>query len=121
MDNIKFETNGWVFFLKPFLTFGQKRQIKKLIADAMKLNAETSEADTSISGSVVFEAQDAVLRMMIVSATKPDGNVLQGFEAYKAVQDFHGEDEKIGAALYDKIDDITGKSYIGDTVEEKKS
>src|SRR5579859_954158 len=120
MDNIKFETHGWVFFFKPFLTFGQKRSIQKLTAAGMQFNAETTRRTMTITAAVIFDSQDAALRFMLVSATKPDGNVAMGEDAYDLVQSLHGEDTQIAEAVYNQVDVITGRDYLGETPQEKK-
>ena len=112
--------NGYTAIFRPYLTFGQKRQLQKIISSAMTVDAETSKPNTKISAAVIYEAQDAAMEMMLVSLTKPDGTTLQGQAAYVAVQGFIGEDEKIGQAFYTKLDHITGNSYLGQAEEDKK-
>ena len=105
--------------VKPFLNFGQKRQLQKLMAGAMSVDAETNKANTKIDGSILYEAQDFTLKMMLVSLIKPDGNVLQGDDAYNAVQELSPELEDVGKALYAKIDEVTKSTYLSETVKKK--
>ena len=120
MDNVKVELPlGYSAQIKPFLNFGQKRQLQKLMAGAMSINPEKGSTDTTLNGSIVYEAQDFTLKMMLVSLTKPDGNVLSGVDAYNAVQEFNGESETVGAAIYEKIDEITKSTYLSDEGKKK--
>lgn len=118
MENITYEINGYTAIFKSALTFGQKRQLQKLMSSAMSIDAETNKANTNISGQIVYESQDMVMKMMLVSLKDPTGKLYEGDAAYKAIQEFTGDDEATGKALYEKVDEITGKSYL--TEESKK-
>ena len=116
MENITFEINGYTTVFKPSLNFGQKRQIQKLMAGAMSLNAETNTANTNIAGSIVFEAQDLTLKMLLISFKTPSGQVYEGSAAYDAVQNL--EDDEVGKAIYAKIKEVTDNAAL--TEENKK-
>lgn len=120
MDYIRYEINGYTATFRPYLTFTQKRKIQRLIAAAMQVSVVANADNMSIPGSVVYDAQDMAMQMMLVSLSQPDGTSLEGASAYDKLQGFFGEDEQIAEAVYKKLDEMTGRSYLGVPAEDKK-
>ena len=116
MENITFEIKGYIVTFKPFLTFGQKRELEKLMAGSMSVDAKTNKPNTNIAGSIVYEAQDLTLKMMIVELKNPSGQVFQGTDAFEAIQNL--TDEEVGKAIYKKLDEITSSKTL--TPDSKK-
>jgi len=116
MENVTFEINGYTVILKPSLNFGQKRQLQKLMAGSMSVDAATNKADTVVSGAIVYEAQDLTLKMLLISLKTPAGQLYDGLAAYEAIQNL--EDEEVGRAIYKRIDEVTSATQL--TPESKK-
>jgi len=107
MQNVTYEFNGYTVEFKPYLTFGQKRALEKLMAGGIHIDPTTNKQENTISGAIMYESQDFVLRALIVSLKTPDGLVFQGDQAYEAIQNFTPDQEEIGRAIYTKINEVT--------------
>jgi len=118
MQNITYEFNGYTVEFKPYLTFGQKRALEKLMAGGIHIDPTTNKQKNTISGAIMYESQDFVLRALIMSLTTPDGQLLQGDAAYDAIQNFAPDQEEVGKAIYTKINEVTRAN--APTTDKKK-
>lgn len=110
-DLIEFKTpNGYVFMLKPELTYGEFLEVQKVITANIDYDMTTQTAK-SFKATALFEAQTKTLQYIVKSAKTPEGKDITNI--VKAVHDLPRTD---GQALTDKINELTQENQI----EEKK-
>lgn len=115
MDNVVLLLpSGYEVTLKPRLSFGEKRQVTKVMSSKMTLDPQKKEANTEINGAAMMEAQDLTVKLMLVQVKKTDGTVLTGEQAYSEVYAMNDTD---GEAVYAKVDELTAPIT---TEEDKK-
>lgn len=107
--------SGHKVTIKNGLTYGENRQIQRVIAGGMKVDPKTQE--TSIDGSAIYDSQDLAVKMTVQSIQLANGTVVQGGEQCLAlILSWEGAEEEDGKAIYDKINDLTKSS----TTPEKR-
>lgn len=115
MDVIEFKTpSGHVVYLKPYLTYGQKKELKKTLLKNIRVNPKTREM-SDFGSDVLLDAQDLALKMLIEKIVEADGKEYSGNDVLSAVNNWKEED---GDALMDKIDDLT---TLQEETNKKKS
>jgi len=118
MDNITFEVAGYTAILKPFLTFGQRRQLKRTMLDQMSITSDTKKEDVSVKGSVIQDAEDQTMKMVLIELRNPTGEVFTGDQAFLALQNL--EDETVGDAIYAKVNEITASKQLPEDKKKEK-
>lgn len=108
MDNITITTpTGWKAVLKPFMTFGDKRQLERVWAETMTLDASTQQ--TQVSGKALYDAQDKAVELMVTELIAPDGSgsTTTPDAILAKIMELPEAD---GRAIYDKINELTASS-----------
>lgn len=57
------------------MSYGERRQIQRAMVGGMEVSAGK---EMVMNGGMVFDGQDAVLKMILKSITKPDGTKVEG-------------------------------------------
>ena len=110
MDLIELITpSGFKAYFKPFLTFGQRREIEKFTASKVEIDPLTQQPKNGISALSLYEGEDMVLKMLLDHIIIND-QTLTGEEAYLAVQNFENEED--GKVIYSKINEIVSSKNL---------
>jgi phage terminase large subunit-like protein len=67
-----------VFKEEDELTYGDRRAIQKAMVKSMKIDPAAKGGGFSLTGEVLFDAQEATLKTILKSITKPDGITVTG-------------------------------------------
>ena len=104
MEPIVFQTpSGHSVTIKPTLTYPEKRRLQRVILSGAKIDPDTGER--SIDMGIQIEAQDALLKMMVIRLILKSGRTLESGDAvYSGLSDLPDADIQ---AIYDKLDDVT--------------
>ncbi len=112
MEPIQLKTpSGYTVFLRPFLTFGQRRELEKVWASKLKVDADAKR--TEFDASAIYEAEDLAVSFLVEKILDKDGNELAG-KPLETILSWPDED---GRCVYDKINEIAS---IKPSSQEKK-
>lgn len=118
METVEFSTpSGHKVYLRPYLTYAEKRELRKIYGNYMSLDAKASEANTAVNGRAVFEAEEYALKCVIVRMVATDGKVYEGVKAYEAIM--ASENEADGDAIISKVNEITSAKQLSE--DDKKN
>jgi hypothetical protein len=111
VDLIEFKTpSGYVFYLKPEMTYGEFLEVQKVVTAKMEFDMTTQEAK-NFQASALFDAQEKTLSYLVKRAITPEGKEITNLT--QAIKDLPRSD---GEALMIKINEITQDN----AVDEKK-
>ncbi len=117
METVEFITpSGNKVYLRPYLTYTDKRELRKIYANYMSIDAKTKQANSAINGKAMFEAEEYALKAVITRLIDKAGKVYEGTEAYDAIMQW--EDEAEGDAVIAKVNELTKQRELSD--EDKK-
>ncbi len=101
--------SGYEVHLKDFLTFGEKRQLEKLVASKIRVKADANkQVDIEpVEGSINYEMQDMAFNFLIQKIVKGEEEITA--KLYEEVMSWREED---GDPVYEALDKITAKPVV---------
>jgi hypothetical protein len=90
------------------LTYGDRRAIQKAMVKSVKVDAKNSKFD--LTGEVLYDAQEATLKIILKSIKKPDGTLVVG-DLYAEVMSWKNQED--GDAVFQVVTDSMAKSPKG--------
>lgn len=90
------------------LTYGDRRAIQKAMVKSVKIDAEESKID--LTGEVLFDAQEAMLKIILKSIKRPDGTLVEG-DLFAEVMSWKSQED--GDAVFQVVTDSMAKSPKG--------
>ncbi len=107
--------SGYEVHINDFLSFGEKRQLEKLVASKVMVKADgKQEVDVQpVSGSLNYEMQDMAFSFLVRKIIKGEEEV-----SVKLYDEVMGWKEEDGIAVFDAINEVTSKNPL---VAKKKS
>src|SRR5882757_6716723 len=113
METVEFITpSGHKVSLRPYLTYTDKRELRKIYANYMSVNVQTQKTDTTINGRAMFEAEEYALKAVIQRLAEVSGKVYEGMAAYDAVMAW--ENEADGDAIIAKVNELTKQHELSE-------
>lgn len=117
METVELVTpSGHKVYLRPYLTYTDKRELRKIYAQYMSVDVQTQKTDTTINGRAMFEAEEYALRAVIIRLVDNAGSVYEGGAAYDAVMAWQNEAD--GDAVIAKVNELTKQREL--SAEDKK-
>jgi len=108
--------SGYKVYLKPYVNYGQKREIRKVLLKGYDTN------NGRYDSSVLYEAQELAFKLLVDKVIDPEGKEYLGLDTFKFVQGL--ENEADGDAIYEKVEEISkvkGQlSGLGQSLQDKK-
>lgn len=106
--------SGYEVHLKDFLSFGEKRQLEKLIASKIKVRTDGSSKKVDVEpveGTINYDMQDMAFRFLVLKIIKKTDSDSQEITSniYDEVMTWQEED---GNAVFAAIDQVTSKSPL---------
>jgi hypothetical protein len=118
MDLIEFIVpSGHKVYFKPYLTYGEKRALRRVLASSIDNDIVTGKQDSNVSGDKVIEAQELAAKFMIKRIITAGGVVKEGELAYQEVMNW--ESEADGDAVFHKMNEITSSKAIDEESKKK--
>ncbi len=101
--------SGYEVHVKDFLSFGEKRQLEKLIASRIKVKADAdNKVDISpVDGSVNYEMQDMAFGFLVQKILKEGAEITTSL--YDEIMSWHEAD---GKAVFDAINEVTAAPLV---------
>lgn len=95
--------SGYKVTVKDFITFGQRRELERILISASKVNPQTQTMG-EISPSALYDVQDKAVEMLVTQIEKGHEQqiIASGF-----VSEIASWKEEDGAVVYAKINEIT--------------
>lgn len=95
--------------IKDYLSFGEKRQIEKLVASKVMVKAGGKEQVNvePVSGSLNYEMQDLAFGFLVQKIIKGEEEITT--KLYDEVMSWREED---GSVVFDAINEVTSKSPL---------
>lgn len=105
--------SGHQVFVKDFLTYGDRRAIKRMMTGEMKIRVEDGESVSDpLSASIMLDLEEEIFRRVIEKIVLSDGNEVGG-DLLEAV---YGWPENDGEAVFSFIND----NFNSQEPDEKK-
>lgn len=95
------------------LNYGERRKIQRAMMSTMSIKQGVKAEDINITGDMIFEAQEATLRVILKKIIDPQGKEVTG-DLFDAVMSWQNEED--GNAVMDVV-----TQRMGDTKKKKIS
>ena len=109
--------SGHKVSLRPYLTYTDKRELRKIYANYMSVDVQAQKTSTIINGRAMFEAEEYALRAVIVRLVEASGKTYEGSNAYDALMAW--ENEADGDAVIAKVNELTKQHELSDADKKK--
>ncbi|MDQ3098892.1 MAG: hypothetical protein M3Q44_04040 [bacterium] len=95
--------SGYKVYLKPYMNFGQKRDLQRMFVSRVRVDKEMQKAD--LDGSSVFDAEDAAVKIMVEKVVDQEGREYTNKdELLSLILSWQDSDAQ---PIYDKIEELT--------------
>ena len=110
MQSTTFTTpSGHKITIKPFVTFGDKRQLSRALMDTTDIDPN-KPGDMRVKGKAMLDVQDLAVSLLIEQVELKDGTVHLGSGNQAIVDVIMAMPEEDGQMIYDKIDKLSTDS-----------
>jgi len=107
--------SGYTVYLKPYLTFRQKRELDRFLASKMMVDPINQTKKTEIPASIYYDTQDLLLKFLIEKVTDTQNVTYTGDAAIERILSMKEEDGKM---VFDKIDELTQAKTLSDDAKK---
>jgi MFS superfamily sulfate permease-like transporter len=109
--------SGHIVELKEKLTFGDKKKLKRILSDQIKIEiSDSKKRILPFSSSVMADAEEEAVRLGILSITLANGAKAEG-DLLSVVDSW---DEADAQLVYDKVDELYGSLFHQEGLAEKE-
>lgn len=115
MDLVElFTPSGYKVYLKPYMNFGQKRQLQRMFVSKVHVDRDTKQAD--LDGTSVFDAEDEAVKIMVEKVIDRNGREYANKdEILSLILSWQDDDAQ---PVYDKIEELTKSKQITEKKED---
>src|SRR4051812_48735648 len=106
METVELTTpSGHKVYLRPYLTYTDRRELRKIWGQYMTFDMQTKKEDTKLTAKAKFEAEEYCVRAMLQRVVEASGKEYRDEAAYAAIMAW--QDERDGDAIFDKMNELT--------------
>lgn len=118
MEPIEFITpSGHQVYLKPHLTYGDKRDLERVFAKATVVDPQTKEV--AFDSASIYDAQDLAVKRMVVRLVTKSHPIIETDVPEAILSAILAMPEEDGKAIFDKVEELTKATQL--STEQKKT
>ena len=111
--------SGHKIYLRPYLTYGDRLEIKKIVGQHMSYDMQTGEKDTKLTARAQYEAEEYAVKAMVQRLVEASGKEYTGVTAFEAIRNWQNPED--GDAVFAKMNELTGGQQLTGSAKKNSS